>query len=222
MKKYWFYFLSFLFLTGGCGISENSLPLVIPHNYSTIHYGFSILQTSKDYQIGDEFFVAPSIKSAWGVARNLELSFKSFGLGIGAEVKAQAYQSETWSFAYGAEGGFSFPMVSLLVNNLIPLNEDFINLISGSFYYGAGKIQGGWLYDNVGVGVFLKAGYLGNTSLFSDMGTKDKSDYAQRFLLQPILSFFWRETPQSYAFLSLEVGMIIPLYLLYFSIGYGF
>ena len=125
-----------------------------------------------------------------------------------------------WSFAYGAEGGFSFPMVSLLMNSFIPLNEDFINLISGSFIMEQEKFKG-WFYDNGGRGV-LKFGYLGNTSLFSDMGTKEKSNYAQRFLFQPVLSFFWRETARSYAFLSVEVGMIIPLYLLYFSIGYGF
>ena len=47
------YFLSFLFNWGVA--FPKTASLVIPKDYSTIHYGFSILQTSKDYQIGDEF-----------------------------------------------------------------------------------------------------------------------------------------------------------------------
>ena len=101
MLKKNFVFIAALILLTACGVSENSLPIVLPPNYSATQIGVTMMQTTKEYQIGDEFLIAPSIKSSWGIAHKVELGLKTFGLGLGSEIRYQFITSQSFTAQIG-------------------------------------------------------------------------------------------------------------------------
>lgn len=221
-RLYSFFFLIALgvFLSA-CGVSENASPRVLPKGESTLTYSVSILQTDSKSQIGDEFILAPSIKSSWGLENYFELSLKTFGLGLGADLKKAVYEDEDYALSVSGAFGFSFPMSSYLLNKVAPFEDDFRNFVSSSFYLATAKLHGGVFWDRTVFSLFVKGGYLDHSGLFPDMGS-DKDSSFPGFVLQSGFTLFFRENRKSNLALGIEMGYIVPLKLLYLSGSYTF
>ncbi len=208
--------LSILLFFIGCGVSENSLPMPLPKNHSTVNYGLTILQTNDDPLQGYNLLVTPTIKAAWGVSENLELSVKTFGLGLGLELKHGLILDKTFVLSWGGEGDFSFPMVGYLTSTVIPINKEFINFVSNAFYFVGAKIYSGILYRNYVFALNGKIGYLDNADFLPDMGSSSSTSYPG-LVGQISFAFHVRETNTSFVTLGFETGYILPLNLFYAS-----
>lgn len=207
-------------ILSACGVSENTSPTVLKKGDSSFTYGLTMLQTSKKYQIGDEFVLTPSIKSSWGIGNKLELSLKTFGLGLGLEAKHELYRYKRFITSWGAEADFSFPMTGYLSSRFIPMDEDFLNFVTNSFYMLGAKLYTGLMWESFVVTAFAKGGYLDKASFLPDMGSNKESSYPG-FVGQAGLSFF-RENSRSILALGFEAGYIFPMSLLYLSGTYRY
>lgn len=220
-----FFFLALLkvFILAGCGVAEHTSPQVLSKGATSFTYGLTILQTGADSQIGDEFVPAPFLKSSWGIGNKMELSLKTFGLGLGAELKKEILKKKDYAFSFSFEGDYSFPMMSYLVKKIVPVDQDFRSFVSKSFYFIGGKIHGGLLFETVILSANLKSGYLDNSGIFPDMGGKKTDTDFPGFVLQGSIGVFFKENRKTPLALGIEVGYIwMPIGLLYFSGSYSF
>jgi hypothetical protein len=205
----------------GCGVAENSLPTVLPKGDSTLSYGLTFFQTSEVNQIGDEFVIAPTLKSSWGIGNYLEISLKTFGLGLGGEIKRELYRKKIFVISAAAEGNFSFPMMGYLTSKVMPVNENFINFVTNSFYFAGAKLFTGFLWEKIVLSVHLRGGYLDNAGFLPEMGSAGGSNFPG-FVYQPGISVFFRENAYAKLALGLEAGIVMPNQLVYIGGSYRF
>jgi len=155
------------------------------------------------------------------VAHNIELGLKTFGLGLGSEIRYQFYTSQTFTALAGAEADFSFPMMGHLFSRYAPINQELIDFISNSFYFVGGKVQFGFPIDNILLGLYYKGGYLDNAYFLPDMGTSTETSFPGYVSLISFALFF-REDPKTHVSLGLETGYALPMGLWYISGSYSF
>jgi len=218
-----FFFLLILILNR-CGVSENSLPMALQDEYNTLNFNFSILQTNTKRNIGEEFIIAPSVRSSWGIGRGEEISVKIFGLGFGTEFKQELILTKSFVLSASAEGDFSFPMISPLISKFSGgkfISQDFTDFTSNAFYFVGGKLNTGFIFDTFVLAFYLKSGYLDNATFLPDMGTKNIQTSYPGFIFETAMAVFVKER-KSLASISFETGYIFRLNLLYLSGSYAF
>lgn len=223
-KGFILFFFLFSLLLSHCGVSENTLPMALPDEYNTLNFNFTVLQTNSSSQIGEEFIIAPSVKSSWGIGNGEEISAKIFGLGFGGEFKQELTQTKDFVLSLSAEGDFSFPMISPLISKASggkTINQDFTDFTSNAFYFVGGKINTGLIFDTFVIAFYMKTGYLDNAGFLPDVGTSNIHTTFPGFIFQPSLALFLKDR-KSLAYLNFEVGYIFRLDLLYLSGSYAF
>jgi len=207
-------------LTTNCGISEHSSPSVVYKGESYFQYSLSAIQTNPNYQIGDEFLPAVSVKANWGVGNSIEIVIKTFGLGLGPEIKYEFIKYKSFSSIIGYEFDFSFPIMGDIVTKFIPINKDFLNFISKPFYFTGIKIIPGFEKDTWVISGIFKIGYLNNIGFLPDISSSNST--FPGFWYQIGLSFFSREKKTTMLGLGLEIGVLYPKKLVYTSFLYRF
>ncbi|HCL55961.1 MAG TPA: hypothetical protein DHW82_03010 [Spirochaetia bacterium] len=206
---------------GACGVAENSLPGVLPKNYFATSTSLNFLQTNKKYQIGDELIITPSLRTLWGIGNEFELSLKTFGLGMGFEVKKQFIGQKYFKLSASGEGAFSFPMMGGLIAKFLPMNQEFLDFVSTAFYFSGAKVSAGLDFENIALVLNTKGGYLNNARFLPDMGTYKKTSYPG-LIAQFSLGIFFKTSKESTTAIGIESGFLIPMNLLYFSANYQF
>ncbi|HOJ49627.1 MAG TPA: hypothetical protein PKW55_02345 [Spirochaetota bacterium] len=218
--KYFLYLFLFFILIIGCGISEHSIPSVLEKGDSFFQYSISAIQTNPDYQIGDEFIPSVGVKASWGIGYNTEIGIKTFGLGLGPEIKYEFFKYKSFVSSIAYELNFSFPIMGDIMTELIPVNKDFLNFISKPFYFSGVKLISGFELDTWIFSILFKIGYLGNIGFLPDISTSDSS--YPGFWYQFSISSLSREKKTTMLGIGLEIGVLYPKKLTYLSFVYKF